>query len=701
MQGKLARANAIVFAVGAVWRAFDEAFRSARWSHAAAPTDSLLYYNMLLGWWRHGDSPLGLTLTPSPYFIDLVMQLPIALLAPDFERFAYALALVYALLIFAALAAVLTAVFDTSGTLAALTAGATVVGFYTLAPFDLILHSFITNHTSEVFAALGLVAVLDAMFTPGAPRRRYAPVLYATAVAACVASSPFFIATYCTPAAVAAASVIGTRHVTWRRLGWFVGLTILGSLAGMIALAITSQYLWPVRHDNYNQTFWLAFKTFTLVLGADPRLWHLALVAMIGATASGAFAVVGRLRRWPVPLRFVLAYYPVSVASCVLLPLRRGMLFGGYELRYFQLPWLLTAAFYAGVAAWSTRAIARRLPWRPALPRWSRWSAGALTPGGIALVAMANGPLTVDAPASTTSAAIRCFADAERSAGLQDGIAGVWMARYLNAARLGSAWRSSHVLVQVAPYLYPAIDPHENNLVWFDGAYRGGGARLNFFVTHGFPDAVVTGWRDRLGAPDRVITCPSPIDVRPDNKPTFEIWVWDRDEPQRKLVEIVTRDNLRSPFAPVVGASEMVIDVEWGMATGSSDGELVAGRRVWRRADHRAGGALATTHPMYVPGGRYRLEIELSAASTSANAEPVAEVVVRVEGRRRVQRFPISAGTRRAVLEIQVKNPGGATTSGNAMTIAILPRAAESLELSAMKLTLIALDTIAPFEIFR
>jgi hypothetical protein len=99
-----------------------------------------------------------------------------------------------------------------------------------------------------------------------------------------------------------------------------------------------------------------------------------------------------------------------------------------------------------------------------------------------------------------------------------------------------------------------------------------------------------------------------------------------------------------------------------------------------------------------------RYQLELSATPASANPDPVAEVVVKVDGRGdavQQQRFPISAGARRAVLEIHVDNPGGATTSGSAMTIAVLPRAAESVELSGMKLTPIALDAIAPFEIFR
>ena len=682
MRMRPAGASALGLMLGAVWHAFDAAYRVARWFHIAAPPDSLLHYNMLLVWWRHGDSPRGYTLTPSPYFIDIALQLPIALLAPDFERFAYVLALVYALLIFAALAALLAIVFAASRALAVLVAGVAVVGFYTRAPFSLILHSFIYNHTSEVFASLGLVVLLERLFRPGAPHRWYAALLYAVALAGCVTSSPFFIATYCVPSSIAVASVVGTQHVTWRRLVRFAGLSIVSALAGLVVLAIIGRYVWPVRQDHFAaRSFWRTFRTVVATLHAEPGAWHLALAALAGAMASAVLAVIGRVRRWPVPLRFVLAYYPASLIACVLLPLKRGAFYGAYELRYFQLPWLLTAAFYVGVAGWIARAIAGRVRWRPTLPRWSRWSVGVLAVGaGVALVATASGPLTVAAPASTTSASIACFAEAERTAGLQDGLAGVWMARYLNAARLGPAWRSAHVVVEIASYADAAINPHENNLLWFDGAYRGGAARLNFLVTHELNDAALETWRARLGAPDHVITCPSPADLRY-TRATFEIWVWDRDEPQRTLAEIVTHDNLRGPFTPVVGAREMSIDRTWGMVT-----------------THDENGEVIRTRPIFVPGGRYRLDLDLSVTHAVASGAPVAEVVVFVD-RHRTQRFPVLAGTRHAALEIRVSNTGA--TSGNMLTIAVAARTPTSVSLSAMKLTPIALAGIAPFEIFH
>lgn len=80
-------------------RLFDASYSAYRTTASAAP-DNLIYYNMLLEWWQGGDSPLGHTLLPSPYFIDIALQFPLALVARDFEHFAYALALVYSALLF-------------------------------------------------------------------------------------------------------------------------------------------------------------------------------------------------------------------------------------------------------------------------------------------------------------------------------------------------------------------------------------------------------------------------------------------------------------------------------------------------------------------------------------------------------------------------------------------------------------------------
>jgi hypothetical protein len=694
------RVNVFALALGAVLRAFDAAYLTARSMHAAVPADSLIHYNMLLGWWWHGDSPRGYTLTPSPYFIDIALQVPIALLAPDFERFSYVLALVYAVLIFASLVAVLRVVFDPDRGLALVAAAVAIVGFYTLAPFTLILHTFIYNHTSELFATLGLVALVHALFRPGARRRRYAPAVYVLGVAACIASSPFFVATYCIPASVGGAAALGTPYVDRRRLGWFLGLTALGAVAGFGGLAIIARYVWPVRGDYYGQTGWESYGLFKATIHADPRLWWLSWATAIAAVASTVLAIVGRIWTWSAPTRFMLTFFPACVAACVALPIKRGAFMGGYELRYVQLPWLLTAAFYAGGAAYLVSGLAARFLRERRLPRWLPGGAAALGVAGIALVVTAGGPLTLVDPASTTSSMIRCFADAEAAGAVHDGLATVWLARYLNAARLGPGWQSPYVIVQMYPSMLPTIDPRENNLVWFDGGYRGGQAKLDFLATHSLGDDVLRAWRDRLGAPDRTISCPTPIDLRVDGKPNFELWIWDREDAQRTLTEIVTRDNLRSPFSPVIGATSIAIDLTWGMEADPRDGALVGGHRVWRRGVQRDGGSLANTRPLDVPSGRYRLEVELSAVPSSTGAGPVVEIVVKVERRKRIDRFPIEAGIRHAVMEINVENRGG-PTSGDAVVVSVMPRAADAVELSGMTLTLIKARGIAPFQIFR
>jgi hypothetical protein len=696
------RASVIVFALAAVVRAFDAAFTAARWSHAAVPPDSLIHYNMLLDWFRLGDTPRGFTLTPSPYLIDIALQMPLVLLAPDFECFAYLLALVYAVLIFGSLYAVLTIVFCGDRITAVLAAALTVIGFYSLAPFGLILHSFIYNHTSEVFSALALVALVHVLFGRPGQRNRYAVAVYAIAVTALMMSSPFFIATYCVPMAIALASIVDTEQVRWRRLAVFLGITAAGAVIALIALALVGRYFWPVRADRFPRTFWQAYRAFKHTVFINPRLRHISWAAMVALVGYTALAIIGWWRRWLPQLRFLLAFAPAVMLSCILLPLKRGGFSGEYELRYMQLTWLATCAFYAVAAVCLVRHLVRRMvsDRRPAdAQRWAVAAAAALAAGAIALFASANGPLSLFDPASTTGPAMRCFVDADRSGTLQDGVATTWMARYFTAARLGSS-DSSHVVVQISPDGQPIIDPHENNLAWFNHGYRNGRGTLNFLVTHGFDERALRAWRERLGVPDRTISCPAPSDILPQLGPSFELWIWDREDVQHKLAEFVTHDNMRSPFAPLNGATSMAIDLVWGMQAEPKDGSLSDRRREWRRGIHRDGGTLASTRPLFVPSGRYRLELDLSTIAQAGSTRPVAEVVIAMDYHPRVERFPIAAGVQHAVLEVDIDRVGDAV-SGDNVSISLVAGAAESIDLTAMTLTALSLRGISPFQIFR
>lgn len=700
------RANVVVLAWAAMLHAFDAAYSKVR-AIAAVPADSLIHYNMLLTWWRHGDSPRGYTLTPSPYFVDILLQLPLVFLAPDFERFSYALAATYALLLTGSLYLVMRIALDASCVVALAVACASLVAFYKLAPFSLVLHSFIYNHTSEVFTTLGLVALAHAWFRPEARKRRYAPIVYVFLVAACIASSPFFIATYCIPTALAAAAVAGTAYLPWRRFAWFIGLTVLGSVVGLVALALISRYWWPIRGDRYFLTWWKSYKLFKHTLVTEPGLARLAWATAIGALVSIGLVIYGRwTRALRTPTIFLLAMFPAAVFACVALPIKRGGFSSGYELRYVLLPWLLATAFYAGVAATLIQRIGEKLISKyrdrlPAAPRWLGWTTALLGVVGLALLATCHGPATVFETRSTTSPAIRCFADAERTGVLQDGIATPWMARYLNAARLAPSWRSPYVIVEILASDPPNLHPQENNPLWFDGTYRGGRAKLNFLVTYAMDEPVLAFWRKALGPADRTISCPIPVDMRRDERQTFELWVYDREPALQTLEQIVMRNNLRSPFVPVVGATKMVIDPTWGMVSEPVDGELVAGRRAWRRGVHRDTGAMLTTGIMWLPSGRYRLAVDIAAIPQVPGAAPVAEVVVRMERRKPdVARLPIAAGSHRVELEFEISNLGG-PTSGDLMTAQVLPRAAESIEISGMTLTLIDLHGVDPFRIFH
>lgn len=108
----------------------------------------------------------------------------------------------------------------------------------------------------------------------------------------------------------------------------------------------------------------------------------------------------------------------------------------------------------------------------------------------------------------------------------------MWLARYLNAARLAPGWVSPRVLVEIRTTRGPVLHPQENNAVWFSSGYRAGRAKLNLLITHGLSAEVLRDWRDRMGPPARTITCPEDHDWAIDGKAAFQVWVWDRDDAQ-------------------------------------------------------------------------------------------------------------------------------------------------------------------------
>ena len=195
----------------------------------------------------------------------------------------------------------------------------------------------------------------------------------------------------------------------------------------------------------------------------------------------------------------------------------RGAFDGGYALRYLQMPWLLACAFYVSVAAHLAKVLAAKVSrtWRlPSAPAWgASLVAGAV---GIALIVTARGPMAIDDPRSTTANELRCIRDAERAGAIKDGLGTVLFARYANAARHATDWKSPYVVVQVGADVPPRINPAENNVLWFNNGYRDGRGTLNFLATQGLDDDVLASVRASIGLPDRTLTCPAALDLRPE-----------------------------------------------------------------------------------------------------------------------------------------------------------------------------------------
>jgi hypothetical protein len=701
----LARIGAVVLALCAMLRGFDAAYLAYRLTPVAVPPDSLIHYNGLLWWVRFGDSPRGFTLTPSPYLIDVALQLPMSVLVPNFEHFSYRLGEIYALMFLVTLYMVLRYALATTRLVAFVIACLGVIGYYHLAEWGLYEHAFMANHTSLVPATLAVVALVFALFRPEAKPRRLAPLYYVLALFVCVLSDPFAIGTYCVPACCAATALLGTPAMRLRRLIWFVALTGIATIAGLVALALMARYIWPVRGDNYaytaTQSLHLVWKMVTTVDG----MWRITILAVVGAAASTALFFIGRRKgTLNAPALFMLAYLPTCLVACVVLPIKRGAFDSPYALRYITLPWLLITTLFAAFVVLGVNALVKRSLRDRAMtiPRWgTHAAAGGLAAVGLVTVLTGHGPVKMFSQEATTGAMLRCVNKIERNAQLQDGLGDVYIARFVNAARLSSYWHSPYVVVQVYESPPPFQNARESNVLWYnDDVWRQGRAKINWFATHNMPDVTVQSVRDTIGEPDQIHECPSPVDMRPDAKPTFQIWVWDRPDAQQRLAELMTRNNMRSPFSPAIGKTRMPIDMNYGMYTDAKSGQYLDGHRLWRRGEHLEG-HLAYIRHFWVPSGRYRIELDLASVPRTPTSSAVAELVVHMERRTKpIAQFPIPPGATRHTFELDIDNFGGAT-SGDLLWMYLHTRDAERLDLSSMTLVLVEPKGIDPFRIFR
>ena len=243
--------------VAAAVLVFDRSYLAYRQSMAAAP-DNLIYYTMLSRWWHHGDSPVGYTLLPSPYFVDLAIQLPIALLAPDFEVFSYGLALTFYLLVTGAVELVWRAWTGSSWLAATLAAAVTMSLYVGCVPTVVHVHLFWQSHTSELFGSLLALWFVLSRVRAMEDERVGWPVPLLTLVGFTiwtfiqVASSPFFGATFAVPLVVTAlASFLLPRRDHHRALLQFGLATVVGSLLGLVFDAVLSWGRWPIRGDIY------------------------------------------------------------------------------------------------------------------------------------------------------------------------------------------------------------------------------------------------------------------------------------------------------------------------------------------------------------------------------------------------------------------------------------------------------------------
>lgn len=688
--GRSARAlGPWLFALLVTAAAFDISYQGSR-AIESVLADNLLSYNALLTWRQLGDPVTSFTLTPSPYFIDLIFQLPIALLTDDFERFAYWEALAYACATSGAFVALFRALGATRWG-SALAAALTMAVYFLCFPQTLVLHLYVPNHTSEVIGSLlGAALLLKMSKVARAPRRRTL-ALFGALVLVNMLSSTFFVATFLLPA-LGALAVLAVDRARRRTAAKLFGIALVSAAAGTFAQSWIAAFWWPIRKDVYGLTVLQSAKHLETVLTKPEHRVATFFIAL------GLVLAVGLLVRRP-PLRVPLAFFLFVVLSCAGLPVLRGGFEWTYSFRFLQLPALLSLAVVVGTGVLGAFNAVKA---RPALTR-TVWvvAAGAT----LLLLLFFRGPLSESSARSMTAPMLGCMRAPEHMSLLEDGLATVLPARFINASFRGPSHAVPNVVVQLERWHPPSLVASQNSTSWFRGGYRKGRRSINFVVTFQLPTESLAWLRQRVGAPDVVFRCPIPADWRPWRvadrmDEDVETWVWNGDDAKRTLEELVLHDNMRGLFVSP-SDHEATLDAKWGMQSGSEATELVGDAWKWQRRDG-ASARVAWSRPMYVPAGRYRADVDLlvEGPSTSPGAAANGLTITALVGTESVARVPVAIGARSVSFEYVNRNPGG-PTSGDNNWFVFDAEAADRVEVRAMRLTRLDATGPDPLRVFR
>ena len=678
-----------LFALLATAAAFDISYQHSR-AIESVLADNLLSYNALLTWRELGDPLTSFTLTPSPYFLDLLMQLPIASWTADFERFAWWEALAYASATCVAFVALFRAL-GASRWGSALAAALTMVTYFLCFPQALFLHLYVPNHTSEVIGSLFAATLLCKLTASAAPRRRLLAA-FSALVFVSTLSSTFFIATFVIPALGALA--VAARDRSRRRTALTsIALALVATAIGTVAQSAIAAFWWPIRKDVYAQTIRQSAQHLETVLAAPPH--RVATIFFAVGIVLGVVLWV-RLRERRVELTFFL----LAVLSCGALPVLRGAFEWTYSFRFLQLPALLCLALVVGSLGFkASNAIASR-------PRFVRPIWGAVILATLALLLFFRGPLSESSPHSMTAPMLGCLRAPEHMSMLEDGLATAMPARYLNASFRGPAHEVPNVVVQIERWHPPSLVATQNDLSWFRGGYRKGKRAINFVITFQLPTESLTWLRQRVGPPDVVFRCPIPEDWRPWRladrmNEDVETWVWTSVEAKKTLEELVLRDNMRGLFA-FPSDHEATMDAKWGMQSGSESSELAGNAWSWRRREGTSS-RVAWSRPMYVPAGRYRADVDILVdGPVPPGAVPPSNgvIVTTLVGTESVARVPVALGARGASFEYVNRNPGG-PTSGDNNWFVIDAEAADRVEVRGIRLTRLEASGPDPLRVFH
>ncbi len=666
--------------------------------------DDLIYFNALQDWLKSGSPLRGYTLQPSPYVLDFLLDRIIIFFTDDFERFAYAVSGIVAIL-FAGSFLTLGYAFCRDWRRAVVIALLSYTNLYLfLIPMRVRLHLFLPSHTFSSIATPVAIAMLAASLT-SASRQVYIRwcVALSLLTAIIVLSDPILIADLIVPATMTCVWFGILLRTRISRLAFSVFTLCASAVFAMELMELCNVFFWPHRVDVYPPVFSMTDTGILQVNGNGGffailrekqfrGLLHLFEIAVLGSALWLWIQIRVYRARQPESQPIEKRRFQLMVMTAVglfaavtsfALPVLRGSFGTYYEWRYFLLSSMFlsftvaAAITYAGFAAWSVLMTFVNIEqWWKRLSRIRPRFAAAMGIGlsGIVLFAAigscARNSIRVGDGRSPETPFFSCVARIMDKDHLHDGLASAYVAIMLRAGYASPQFRrESKVFQTTFTDTFSYLEPANNNLKWMSKELLQKEGGVDYVVFEGARDSpsMQNNIREVVGEPTAIETCPHPNSFA-QSWSNASIWVYKDKTARDRLTNFVLWDNNRDIFFPSSQLGTLVIDPVIGAYSVAGEGGVRQGKRGWSRDTDHPIGRFLQTKPIFLPPGKYRAHICLSTNDRTSQ-EPLATAEVSWGGTVLLKQDVSRAGPE-FVASFDLKGKGG-PTSGNATLVTV------------------------------